>query len=86
MKKTLGRVRKTTRGFEYIEFKDHNDDRCSLQQSSIAIYELPGSSAIWLGRESDVPNPGRMHLNVDQVTALIKHLNSWLDNNTFKLS
>jgi len=80
MKKTLGRVKKTCRGFEYIEFKDYNGDACSLQQSSLAIYELPGSSAIWLGIDSE-----RMQLSREQVTALIKHLNSWLDNNTFML-
>lgn len=61
MKKTvepLGSVGLTARGFELIEFKDHNGMGCDLQASSLALYERPGTSAVWLGR-CDQPNaPG----------------------------
>jgi hypothetical protein len=76
---SLGPSRRTPRGFEYIEFKDHYDEDCSLQQSSIAEYMEPGSSAVWLGRENS-----HMHLNRKQVKALAKHLNHWLRHNTFQ--
>lgn len=39
----------TARGFEHVEFKDFYEAKCYLQQSSIAIYEQPGSSCVWLG-------------------------------------
>ena len=45
----LGEVRKTGRGFEIIEFEDCSGEKCSLQQSSLANYEKPGTSAIWIG-------------------------------------
>lgn len=113
--KPLGKVGKTMRGFELLEFSDHNGDKCELQASSLAIYEKPGTSAIWLGPadanpqvmwhqaaglgvKTDatsgwVPYPvppqvlmsTRMHLNRDQVAALIAHLQKWLDRDTFKI-
>jgi len=76
--KPLGHVTQTSRGFELIEFADHYECTGNLQASSLAINDEPGTSAIWLGRERD-----RLHLNRDQVKALIKHLQSWLKNNTF---
>lgn len=53
--KKLGTVKNTERGFEVIGFKDYYGSPCSIQQSSLAIYEQPGSSAIWIG--VDDPNP-----------------------------
>ena len=41
--------KKTQRGFQVVEFSDYNGAECSLQQSSLAIFNPPGSSAIWLG-------------------------------------
>ncbi len=76
--KPLGPVTRTNRGFELIEFLDCYDDKGSLQASSLAVYVKPGTSAIWLGREGH-----RLHLHRDQVEALIKHLRSWLKNDTF---
>lgn len=75
---SLGEIRKTERGFERISFRDRNGERCDLQQSSAAEYTLPGSSAVWLGTAGN-----RMHLGVGAVKALIGHLSSWLDKNTF---
>lgn len=89
----LGAVERTSRGFEFIEFKDCYGEKCSLQASSLAEYEKPGTSAVWLGCEEARKHPvtgeplsPRMHLNRDQVTALIAHLQSWLDNDTFAVA
>lgn len=112
----LGAVGRTQRGFEIIEFTDRYGEKCSLQASSLAEYEKPGTSAVWLGvadarpivmaRDADIvgvkttetcgwipfPVPQevqmhtRMHLSREQVVALIRHLQSWLDNDTFEVS
>jgi hypothetical protein len=113
--KKLGKVERTSRGFEVVNFKDHYGTKCSLQASSLAIYEKPGTSAVWLG--CDEANPKvlhgdaaalgvktdatcgwvgyllsdkvnlttRMHLNREQVEALIPMLQSWLKRDTFKV-
>lgn len=91
MPKTLGKVEKTVRGFRLIEFKDHNGEPCSLQESSLAIYQKPGTSAIWLGCQNNCPphhvtkepmSP-RMHLTRNQVIALVGHLQNWLKRDKF---
>lgn len=46
---TLGVVESTLRGFPIIYFKDKYGVSCSLQMSSLAEYEQPGVSAVWLG-------------------------------------
>lgn len=51
----LGEKTYTRRGFEIIEFRDINWIQCSLQASSLAEREEPGTSAIWLG--CNEPNP-----------------------------
>ncbi len=73
-------VKHTKRNFEIIEFKDTYKQECTLQQSSIATYEKPGTSAIWFGCGED-----RMHLNREQLEELMVHLNNWLEHGTFKL-
>jgi hypothetical protein len=50
-------LKKTHRGFEYIEFRDGNGDLCTIQQSSAIDnteqgYDSPGSSYLWVGLES----------------------------------
>lgn len=51
----------TNRGFEIVNFSDHNGVECSLQQSSAidisASNELdhPGSSLLWLGCNNAEP-------------------------------
>lgn len=90
-RKKLGDVVKNERGFEVIDFRDLYGAQCSLQQSSLAEYVQPGISAVWLGCDNNQPphhvtgdemSP-RMHLNRDQVTALIRHLRSWLKSGSF---
>lgn len=91
MNAQLGPVNQTSRGFEIIEFIDHYGEKCSLQASSIAIYDKPGTSAVWLGCDeaknhhvTQEPLSPRMHLNREQVAALISHLQSWLNSDTFE--
>jgi len=59
MKKTLGKVTKTSRGFPQVQFADRYGVPCSLQASSLAEYEKPGTSAVWLG--TDDPQPKCLH-------------------------
>jgi len=73
-------VEVTPRGFEYIRFDDRYGDKCRLQQSSLAEYEQPGTSAVWLGLESD----RRMHLDREQVEWLIRQLSLWLETGGFR--
>lgn len=72
-------VGNTSRGFEVVEFTDRNGQQCSLQQSSVADYEPPGSSAIWLG-----VNDQRMHISLAQVKELLPLLKSWTKTGSFK--
>jgi len=71
----LGEIKNTSRGFQYIVFKDRYGLDCSLQQSSLADNTQPGSSAVWLG----TANGERMHLDVELVEKLLVSLNNWLD-------
>lgn len=88
----LGRVERTIRGFQVINFDDHYGAPCSLQQSSLAEYVKPGTSAVWLGLDAvplhsstgHVMSP-RMHLTRKQVKALVAHLQAWLDTGSFEL-
>ena len=74
-------VQTTDRGFQRIEFQDHNHRECSLQQSSLALFEPPGSSALWLGVGEE-----RMHLEIEMVEVLVKHLMVWLDTGSLRIT
>lgn len=76
----LGPIKHTGRGFELIEFTDRYNTKCELQQSSLADYEPPGSSAVWLGPSG----AERMHLDVEQVEKLVNSLKLWLETGSFK--
>ncbi len=71
-------VQRTGRGIEIIKFTDRYGEACSLQQSSLAEFEPPGSSAVWLGMGDT-----RMHLDVEQVRSLVGRLTNWLDTGSF---
>lgn len=79
------RIERTQRGFAIAEFQDYNEQKCSLQKSSIATDDL-----IWLGVDDadpvifvagqgwqPCPLPDgvllhtRMHLTREQVKALL---------------
>jgi hypothetical protein len=88
----LGIVAETTREFQIILFRDKYDTPCSLQQSSLAEFEPPGSSAVWLGVDRqagphdgvfDPANQTRMHLDLKQVKALIAVLEAWVASGSF---
>lgn len=51
----LGKQKKSMRGFPFVEFNDYYDTPCSLQASSLAIYQQPGTSAVWLGVDDPQP-------------------------------
>ncbi len=75
----MDEVKVTNRGFEYIEFKDCHRENCLLQQSSMALNDQPGSSAVWLGIRNK-----EMHLVYDQVKELVNALQNWLDTGSFR--
>ena len=76
---TTPKLEKTERGFQILRFPDHNDNACSLQQSSLAEFEPPGTSAIWLGIDGQT----RMHLDMERVVWLIDHLQTWVHTGEF---
>jgi len=84
----LGEVRKSSRGFQYVEFIDRHGMKCGLQQSSAICGEYddamdrPGTSYVWLGIEGNTDYP-RMHLSRMDVAALIETLGRWLDTGSF---
>lgn len=86
-------IKKTERGFDRIEFKDHYNVDCSLQKSSLAT-----EGAIWFGCDDaspkqlisgkgwidiEMPIPyvanTRMHLTHAQVAELIPHLQMFVN-------
>ena len=88
----LGKVEKTLREFEIIQFKDRYGTPCSLQQSSLADYNPPGSSAIWLGVDRqqgqhdgvfDPSNQTRMHLDLQAAKNLVAVLEQWIQFGSF---
>lgn len=76
----LGPSYRTERGFEYLEFSDRFNEKCLLQESSLAELTTPGTSAVWLGQKGG----HRMLLNRKMVESLIWHLRNWLENDTFQ--
>lgn len=82
--KPLGEVKRGGRGFEYLEFMDAYDFKCSLQQSSAiaddtsTAMEQPGSSAIWLGVDEVEPrimakDAAKLGVPTDQVNGWIPY-------------
>ena len=76
---TIHEIKTSERGFEFIEFTDRYDKKCVLQQSSLAVFQQPGSSAVWLG----VAGSDHMHLDVNNVEWLIRMLRHWLEHGQF---
>ena len=78
MREVRMEIKKTERGFEIIRFRDFYGAECSLQQSSLALYDQPGSSAVWLGYGDH-----RIHINLELMKALLLHLENWVENGSF---
>jgi hypothetical protein len=82
----LGSLKKTSRGFEVVEFTDSNGRQCILQQSSAigdsdGAMDHPGTSYLWLGiQDAEAPS---IHLNREQVKGLIGRLQHWLADGGF---
>ena len=74
------------RGFELLRFSDRYGVQCSLQQSSLAEFEPPGTSAVWLGinDKEAINGKSRMHFDRKQVMWLINTLILWLAEGTFQ--
>ena len=72
------KIEETQRGFQIINFTDKYGKECSLQQSSLAEYDIPGTSAIWFGRDKN-----RMHIDRKQLKKLMKHLKKWIKKGKF---
>jgi len=67
------------RGFQRANFLDLNGQECSIQESSLAT-----ENAIWLGCDTGLHHQGeclaRMHLNQEQVAALLPLLASFVQH------
>lgn len=72
-------IRPNVRGFMYVDFKDTYNDDCSIQESSSA-----DEPCIWLGRNEGTHHLGkclaRMHLNQEQVKALLPLLEYFVEH------
>lgn len=55
-------IKKTARGFAYVEFTDHYGEKCNIQKSSIAT-----EHCIWMG----IADKDCMHLSMHQVRAIL---------------
>lgn len=69
-------IKKTSRGFDLIEFVDHYGAECSLQKSSLATEDC-----IWLGT-----NTNRMHLTQEQLSQLLPHLQSFVETGDLSIN
>lgn len=72
------KVKKTNRGFEIVSFYDRYGVPCSLQQSSLAEYTQPGSSAIWFGVDDSQPKvmasqAGSVGVKTDETTGWVPY-------------
>jgi hypothetical protein len=61
-------------GWGYVVFEDSFGQVASIQEDSVADYLPPGSSALWIGKDSD-----RIHLHLEGVKWLIAELQTWVD-------
>jgi len=73
------KLKPTERGFMRADFEDLYGSKCSIQESSLA-----DDYAIWLGVHEGSPeyrntNSHRMHLNREQVEALLPLLQRFVD-------
>ena len=67
------------RGFQLLTWRDRHQNNCELQQSSMAHYEKPGSSCVWLG----IGGIDRMHLTVGRARWLSRQLAYWAEHGVF---
>ena len=80
------KAKKTDRGFTYYDFEDRYEQKCSLQDSSLAT-----ADAIWFGVDNRGPHMkgpddkfgqdvfARMHLTKEQVKELLPLLQHFVE-------
>ncbi len=74
----LGTVKRTSRGFELVEFKDRYQASCSLQASTLyQANEKPGASAVWIG--IDDAKPQVMDKDAAKVGIVTEQKTGWVD-------
>jgi hypothetical protein len=80
----LGQVQLDDFDFEQVIFEDSYERPCVIGQSSVAEFEPPGSSALWIGLASMTHDGQKaaMHLSLNQVRALIATLEIWVKRGT----
>lgn len=74
--KQLGKQTATQRGFPIVEFTDCYGEKCSLQASSLAEREQPGTSAVWLG--VDAVNARVHHSDANRLGVNTNATNGWV--------
>jgi hypothetical protein len=69
-----------SQGFQHVMFGDSYNRMCVVGQSSLAEYEPPGSSALWIGTVGTLAGNQKsaMHLKTKEVKALVAVLEMWL--------
>lgn len=67
----MSELKHTQRGFAYIEFRDHYDNKCSLQKSSLATED-----AIWFG--IDDANPQVLHGDARRLGIATNATSGWV--------
>ncbi len=68
-------IRKSQRGFKYAEFRDRYQQKCSIQESSLAT-----EPCLWLGVDTDLngKDSSRMHLTRPMAEELVKALEHFI--------
>jgi hypothetical protein len=74
----LGTPYANAAGFPGLVFKDSYENNCHVQMSSVCHGYPPGQSALWLGVDGHA-----MHLDREQVVALMYELDSWIREGIF---
>ena len=87
------KVQQTNRGFDLIKFEDLYGVKCSLQKSSLATDDaiwlgcdelnakklIPGQGWVPVNIPDEIILSTRMHLNREQVQALLPHLQKFVE-------
>lgn len=74
----IGELTKTPSGFQRRSFEDFDGHKCSIQQSSIALYEQPGTSALRIGIDDPEPRilasqASRCGVSTDETTGWVPY-------------
>lgn len=73
------KITKSDRGFQFIMWPNHVDGektRLVSQSSATDLEHAPGETWLWIGEHH--------HLDVDEVSELIGHLQAWVKTGSLK--